>query len=205
MASRKQQPAAERTTIPAGHARAAFVARGRRVRVINTHGTQVVDCWAFNADDTAEYMSMEHCRVSFERYRPRRGDTMVTNKRRPILEIMEDTANGAHDTLLAACDRYRYQLLGCEGYHRNCTDNLWEAMIGAGYKITETPSPFNLWQNTPVEADGAIRPNPPCYRKGDFIVMRAKMDLVICLSACPQDITPINASRPRNAHFELLP
>jgi hypothetical protein len=179
------------------------VKRGRKVRVINTHGTQVVDCWAFNAQHTAEFMSMEHCRVSFERYRPRRGDTMVTNLRRPILKILQDTANGAHDTLLAACDRYRYEQLGCKEYHRNCTDNLWEAMIGVGYKITETPSPFNLWQNTPVEPDDTIKPNPPGYKKGDYIVMRAEMDLVICLSACPQDITSINANKPRNAHFEV--
>ena len=49
---------------------------------------------------------------------------MVTNRRRPILKIMEDTAPGTHDTLLAACDRYcyRYELLGCKEYHRNCAD-----------------------------------------------------------------------------------
>lgn len=201
MATNRETPV--RVTIPARYARAAFVKRGRKIRVINTHGTQVVDCWAFNAQHTAEFMSMEHCRVSFERYRPRRGDTMVTNLRRPILKILQDTANGAHDTLLAACDRYRYEQLGCKEYHRNCTDNLWEAMIGVGYKITETPSPFNLWQNTPVEPDDTIKPNPPGYKKGDYIVMRAEMDLVICLSACPQDITSINANKPRNAHFEV--
>lgn len=193
-----------RITIPASHARAAFVRKGHKIRVINTHGTQVVDCWAFNAHNTAEFMSMEHCRVSFERYRPKRGDTMVTNVRKPVLKIMQDSADGAHDTLLAACDRYRYEQLGCREYHRNCTDNLWEAMIGAGYKITETPSPFNLWQNTPVEADDTIKPNPPAYRKGEDIVMRAEMDLVICLSACPQDITSINGHKPRNAHFEII-
>jgi len=202
MATSKSAP--ERITIPARHASAAFVKKGKKVRVINTHGTQVVDCWAFNAANTAEYMSMEHCRVAFERYRPKRGDTMVTNLRRPILKIMQDTADGAHDTLLAACDRYRYELLGCKEYHRNCTYNLWETMIGAGYKITETLSPFNLWQNTPVEADGTIKPNPPGYKKGDFILMRAEMDLMICLSACPQDITAINSNKPRNAHFEIV-
>ncbi len=44
----------------------------------------------------------------------------------------------------------------------------------------QLPSPFNLWQNTPVEAEGAIKPNPPISKKGDYIVMRAEMDLVIC-------------------------
>ena len=82
-------------TIPARYARAALVPKGAKVKVINTHGTQVVDCWAFNAADTTEYMSMEHCRVSFERYRPKQGDTMVTNRRRRILTIIEDTAGGA--------------------------------------------------------------------------------------------------------------
>ena len=128
---------------------------------------------------------------------------MVTNRRRPILKIMEDTC-GVHDTLLAACDRYRYQLLGCTEYHRNCDDNMWQAMIEAGYRPPETPSPFNLWQNTPVESDGSIGLYPALSKKGDYIVMRAEMNLVICLSACPQDITALNSQRPRNAHFQIL-
>ena len=200
----KQRNTPSRIMIPAAHARAAHVAKGSKIKVINTYGTQVVDCWAFNASNTAEYMSMEHCRVSLERYRPKPGDVMVSNQRRPVIKILEDTADGAHDTLLAACDRYRYEQLGCKTYHRNCTDNLWEAMISTGYKITETPSPFNLWQNTPVEIDGTIKPNPPAYRKGDFVLMRAEINLVICLSACPQDITSINGNKPRNAHFEIV-
>ena len=192
-----------RITVPARKAKAAFVRRRQKVRVINTHGTQVVDCWALNAEDMREYMSMEHCRVDLERYKPKTGDTMVTNKRRPILKILKDTREGAHDTLLAACDRYRYEKLGCKEYHRNCTDNFWEAMVDLNLKPIELPSPFNLWQNTPVEADGTIRPNPPESRKGDYIEMRAEMNLVICLSACPQDITSICGNRPRSAHFEI--
>ena len=77
-------------------------------------------------------------------------------------------------------------------------------MIGAGFRPTETPSPFNLWQNTPVEADGSIGQYPAASKKGDHIVMRAEMDLVICLSTCPQDITRINSGRPRSAHFQIL-
>ena len=193
-----------RITIPPRQARAAFVKRRQKVKVINTHGTQVVDCWALNAEDMREYMSMEHCRVDLERYKPRTGDTMVTNKRRPIIKILEDTREGAHDTLLAACDRYRYEKLGCKEYHRNCTDNFWEAMVALNLKPIELPSPFNLWQNTPVEADGSIRPHPPESKKGDYITFRAEMNMVICLSACPQDITAICGNRPRSAHFEIL-
>ena len=45
---------------------------------------------------------MEHCAL------PRRsspaGDALVTNRRRPILTLVEDTSPGLHDTLIAACD-----------------------------------------------------------------------------------------------------
>ncbi len=189
--------------IPARHARAAFVRKKTLVKVINTYGTQVVDCWAFNPENISEFMSMEHCRVALDSCWPQVGDTMVTNQRRPILKIVEDTC-GVHDTLLAACDRYRYEQLGCKEYHRNCTDNLWQAMVEAGYKPTDTPSPFNLWQNTPPEEGGRIGQYPAASKKGDYVVMHAEMDLVICLSCCPQDITKINSGKPRAAHFEII-
>ena len=41
-------------------------------------------------------------------------------------------------------------------------------------------------------------------KKGDYVDLKALMNLVICLSACPQDILPINSNRPRNAHFQVL-
>jgi hypothetical protein len=194
----------ELTTIPARRGKAAFVAAGKKIKAINTHGTQVVDNWAFNAQDLREFMSLEHCRVTFMNYRPRVGDSMTTNRRRPILTILEDTSPGVHDTLMAACDRYRYELLGCEGYHRNCTDNLWESMVEAGYHPTETPSPFNLWQNTPMEADGVIGIYPTVSKPGDHVLFRAEMDLVIVFSACPQDIMPINDNAPNEAHFQII-
>ena len=196
--------AVTRITIAARHGKAAFVRKNQKIKVINTHGTQVVDCWALNSDNLGEYMSMEHCRVDLERYKPKTGDTMVTNRRRPILKILEDTCEGSHDTLLAACDRYRYEKLGCKEYHRNCTDNFWEALVKLNLKPVELPSPFNLWQNTPVESDGSIKPNPPESRRGDYIILRAEMNLVLCLSACPQDVTSICGNKPKNAHFEII-
>ena len=105
-------------TIPARHGKAAQVAAGQVIRVINTHGEQVVDTWAFNRHDMTEFMSMEHSRATLRRLIPRVGDALLTNHRRPILTVLEDTSSGIHDTLMAACDRYRYQELGCAEYRR---------------------------------------------------------------------------------------
>jgi uncharacterized protein len=80
----------------------------------------VVDTRAFNADDLREFLSMEHMRAYIDRIRPKPGDALVTNKRRPILTLVEDTFPGVHDTFIAACDIYRYQGLGCTKHHDNC-------------------------------------------------------------------------------------
>ena len=194
----------QRFTIPARRGAAARVTAGQRVKVTNTHGTQVVDTWAFNASDVTEWMSIEASRAWFMKLRAAVGDTFLTNQRRPILTLIEDTSGGAHDTLMAACDDYRYGLLGCKEYHDNCTDNLIAAMRQIGLAPPEVPSPLNLWMNIPVAPNGATTFAEPLSRAGDYVVLRAVMDCVVAMSACPQDILPINAGRPVEAHYEIL-
>lgn len=193
-------------SIPARRGKAAFVSAGQCVRVVNTHGQQVVDTWAFSQEDMTEFMSMEHSRTSLGRIMPALGQAMVTNRRRPILTLAEDTSGGIHDTLLAACDRYRYELLGHEGYHDNCTDNLAAALGELGLTAPETPSPWNLFMNIPVGADGSVGFEPPVCRAGDYLTLRAEMDCVVAFSACPQDMVPINGEDcvPTEAHFEVV-
>ncbi len=196
----------ETQTIPARRGKAALAAAGQKIKIINTHGQQVVDTWAFARDDLNEFMSMEHTRATLVKLMPALGDHLYTNRRRPILTLVEDTSPGIHDTLMAACDDYRYRLLGCTEYHDNCTDNLAAAMKEIGLKAPETPSPWNLFMNIPWSADGALAFEPPLTRPGDYVVLKANLDLVIAFSACPQDILPVNgkAGRPTEAHFQIL-
>jgi uncharacterized protein YcgI (DUF1989 family) len=192
-------------TIPARQGKATMLAKGQQVKIINTHGQQVIDTWAFNRVDLTECMSMEHSRASLSRIMAKVGDSMVTNRRRPILRLLEDTSPGIHDTLIAACDRHRYDLLGCRVYHDNCTDNLATALAELGLTPPKTPSPWNLFMNIPVQVDGRLSFEPPVCKAGDYLVLRAEMECVVVFSACPQDIVPINgvACRPTEAHFEI--
>ena len=168
------------------------LAAGQRLSVINPHGTQVGDFWAFNAADLGEYMSMAHVHTDLDSIFPRAGDRLVTNRRRAILHFAEDTSPGVHDTVIAACDAYRYQLLGCADYHDNCTDNLRQALIAIGERAPAIPSPFNLWMNIPVAADGGVGFLPTVSAPGDRVVFKAEMPAIAVISACPQDLVPIN-------------
>lgn len=198
-------------TIPARKGKACRLKTGQIVKVVNTHGQQVVDTWAFSAGDHSESMSMEHTRTALGRIMVKAGDSLVTNQRRPILTLVEDTSGGIHDTLLAACDRYRYQQLGVAGFHDNCTDNLAAALLELGIApaVTPspvTPSPWNLFMNIPVAIDGGLSFQPPVCKQGDHVLLRAEMDCVVAFSACPQDLVPINGvdCTPTEAHFQVL-
>jgi len=192
-------------TIPARRGMAARVGKGQRIKVINTHGAQVVDTWAFSAADATEWMSMEASRAWFMKLRAVLGDTFLTNQRRPILSLIEDTSGGAHDTLMAACDAPRYRLLGVEGHHDNCRDNLHAGLAALGVKVPATPSPLNLFMNIPWSAEGALAWAEPVSTPGSYVVLGAEMDLVIAFSACPQDLLPINGrtGHTTEAHFSI--
>jgi hypothetical protein len=151
-------------------------------------------------------MSNEHTRAHSLHMVPRIGDVLRTNRRRPILTLTEDTSGGIHDTLIAACDRYRYAFLGVEDHHDNCTDNLFAGMRELGLVPPEVPSPLNLFMNIPWRADGTLAfAAPPHPKPGGYVRLRAEMNLVIAFSACPQDILPINgnAGKPVEAHFTI--
>lgn len=192
-------------TIPARRGKATRLAAGQRLRVINTHGDQVVDTWAFVQHDLREFMSMEHTRATLLKMIPQVGDHLYTNRRRPILTLIEDSSPGIHDTVIAACDDYRYGLLGCTEYHDNCTDNLAAALFELGLTPPETPSPLNLWMNIPWTREGGLSFEEPVSKPGDHVLFEAKLDCIVAFSACPQDILPINGvgHAPTEAHFRV--
>lgn len=196
-------------TVPASHGHALRLRAGEALRIINTHGTQVVDCWAWNAYDLDEYMCMEATRVWTQRLNPRTGDSFVTNRRNAILTLTEDTSPGVHDTFMAACDLRRYELLGVRGYHRNCCDNMMDGMFSLGITPPRRNlASFNIFMNIRVQADGnSLATLPTESRPGDAITLRADMDCYVALSACPQDIVKIqgkNDNTPRDVAVQIV-
>lgn len=198
---------AELGLIPARHGKAVLLRKGETIEVINTHGNQVLDTWAFNANDVSENMSMEHTRSVNSRIYAAAGDVLSSNRRRPILRFESDSSPGRHDTLLCACNQAVYTELGVHNYHRNCQDNLYEALREFDVKPPSAPSPLNLFMNVTIGADGTVIRKPPASKAGDQVELVAEMDVIMVFSSCPQDITPINGPSltPSDAHYRIRP
>ena len=181
------------TIVPGSHARAIHVGATQAVKVVNTHGTQVVDFWALRADRPDIAMSMQHSRIRWRNLRPRPGDEMLDEERSTILTLVEDTSPGVHDTVIAACDPFRYAQLGAAADHRSCCTNFAEALAELSIvRSAPVPAPLNLFMNIPWDLDGNITFEPTVSAAGDSVLFRAEVDVIVIASACPMDIVPIN-------------
>ncbi len=192
--------------IPGGGAAALSLRAAQAVKLINTHGSQVVDTWCLSSRDATEYLSVEHTRRMLYRLYPRTGDALYSNRRTPLLELEHDTSGCRHDMLFACCDPWLYRYYGCPPGHANCRDNFLRALTECGIASEHVPNPVNFWMNVPVRDNDRLALDAPVSKPGDSIVLRALIDVVVIFSACPMDITPVNGEdrTPRSVAYEIL-
>lgn len=160
------------------------IAQGQVLKVVDPEGVQVSDLVAYGADDVREVISNGRTFDYEETLRLTTGNRLWSNRSNPMLEIIEDTV-GTHDFLLTPCSEATFRHFYPEHpIHRGCFGNLAEALAPHGIEPDAIPCAFNLFMNVPVAPDGAIRVDPPVSKPGDYIRLRAEMDLVIGLTAC---------------------
>ncbi len=190
--------------LPAARGAAYAVRAGQCATILNPYGTQVVDTWALALDDPFDHSAMEHTRSVNSNLFFEAGQRVMSVRRRPMLTMIEDTTPGHHDTLLCPCSAEIYRELGCTGHHRSCTENFHEAIAAHGLSLPFTPASLNLFMNVPVAFDGSLDRLPPRSQPGDRVTLRAEMDLLLVLSACPQDVTLINGSARTPRDIEVI-
>ena len=121
----------------------------------------------------------------------REGDQLFSTEGNALVTIVEDRV-GAHDIVSHPCDKGRYEIDFHAIGHPSCTDNLVRALAEIGVEDWWLPDPFNVFMNTVFLDDGRYFTEAAVSKRGDRIVMRAEMDLIGALSACPQDLYPAN-------------
>ena len=128
---------------------------GDRLRIVNTYGSQVVDLWAMAADDVLESMSMPHSRNPWYRLAPRPGDVLVTNLRRPILRLLEDSSPGVHDTLIPRATRRATGSSARRPITGRAPTTSTRALRAIGVEPPRAvPNAVNLWMNVVLQSNG---------------------------------------------------
>lgn len=160
------------------------LARGEVLRIIDPQGTQCADLLAYSAADVREVISNGRTFDYEETIKLTIGNRLWSNRSNVMLEIVEDSV-GTHDFLLTPCSEATFRHFYAEHpVHRGCFGNLAEALAPHGVEPDAIPCAFNVFMNVPVAENGALKVDPPTSKPGDFLRLRAEMDLIIGLTAC---------------------
>ncbi|MDQ2076309.1 urea amidolyase associated protein UAAP2 [Marinimicrobium sp. ABcell2] len=174
--------------------------RGQTLRILDLEGNQAADALFYNAEDPAEhYSAMNTIQAQGNLYLSA-GSTLLSNSNRPLLDIVADTC-GRHDTLGGACatesNTVRYDLE--KRCMHACRDS-WMLAIAEhpeyGIHKRDISHNINFFMNVPVTPEGGLTFEDGISAPGKYVELKAKMDIVILLSNCPQLNNPCNGYNP---------
>jgi uncharacterized protein YcgI (DUF1989 family) len=189
---------AQEIFIPASHARAFELKRGQVFRIFPLEDCQVGDCVFYNAHDYKEWFHVGQTWTynnlhgssskSFRHFysKPPRENIMLTT--------LEDTYPNHWGNMGARCTRKLYQQRDNLPDHRSCQDNLAEVLAPYGLGGDDVMDIFNVFMSVDLHADGRFTIKPSSVTRNDYIELRAEMDLLAAVSACPADTFPGNCN-----------
>ena len=171
--------------------------RGQILRVIDPEGEQVSDVMAFTKGDKAEKLSSGRSIDYNDTIYLTTGHVLYSSRSRPMFTILEDTV-GRHDFLLTPCSPETFEILyeGHKGYHPSCLENLTVNLAPFGILEDDIPTTFNVFMNVAVSPSGELDIRPPLSKAGDYVDLRAEMDLVVGVTACSAEKSNNHSFKP---------
>jgi len=177
-------------TIPGGWYWTCRLARGITLRIVNDAATAGVSALLWNADDPSDrFNPADTVKVQWTaRLGP--GTLLLSDMGRVLASITDDRC-GMHDGLAGgSTPQSNARKYGVGSSARNTRDNflLAAAKLGLGPRDVGPCATFFAPLVTDHEGrfvwkEGAVTP-------GDYVDLRAEMDLLVALSNCPHPLSP---------------
>ena len=105
-------------------------------------------------------------------------------------------ASGFHGTIGGCCssalNRKRYG----KPDDPSCRDNFLRELRRYGMGPRDMVANLNFFMYVPVGKDGAMDMGPSISKPGDYVDLRAEMDVLAVISNCPQMNNPVNDYNP---------
>ena len=177
--------------------------KGQRLRIVDIEGEQVSDFICYNLHDKAEYLSSGRTIDYAETIFLTKGHPFYSNRSNIMFDMIEDTV-GRHDFLLTPCSADTFRIIyGHTEPHKGCFGNLSQALKEYGITPDNIPISFNIFMHVTVDADtGKVSVLPPKSRAGDHVLLEARMDLLVGLTACSAGMSNNFAFKPIGYRIE---
>ncbi len=168
---------------------------GQILRIIDLEGKQAVDFLCYNAEDPTERYNapdtMKYAGTIFLT----EGHGIYSDMGRRLFTIVEDTC-GRHDTIGGCCSAQSNEIRYGVKDTPNCRQNFLRALAPFGLGKKDIVANLNWFMNVPVGLDGAMAIAEGLSKPGDYVDLRAEMDVLAVISNCPQTRNPCNGFNP---------
>jgi urea carboxylase-associated protein 2 len=181
-------------TIPPGWYWTARIPRGQSLRLVNDEAGPGLSALFWNAHDPSErYNAGDTVKVQWTA-RVTAGRMLLSDMGRGLASITADSC-GFHDSILGgstrASDAHRYSAEVPENPdRRNSHDNFVLAAAKFGLGVRDVGPCITFFAPVVTDETGRFQWRSEGLRRGDFVDVRAEIDLLIALSNCPHPLSP---------------
>jgi uncharacterized protein len=177
-----------RETVPGGWYTTMTLRRGEALRIVDETGRSSVSLIGWRKDDTSERINCADTVKVQWTAAIAKGRVLLTDMGRVLLSVIEDTS-GAHDLLVGgATPASTFAAYGA--VTRNTHDNFIGAAAKLGLDLRDIPPCVTFFAPVSVGTDGKFVWIEGRKHAGDFVDLRAEMDVLLALSNCAHPLDP---------------
>jgi uncharacterized protein len=189
-----ENAAIERRSVPGGWYTTVRLSRGEALRIIDDSGCASVSLIAWRMEDTSERINCaDTAKVQWSAALSK-GRVILSDMGRVMLSVVEDTG-GAHDLLVggstAASTLERFGAVT-----RNTRENFIAAAAKVGLGISDIPPCVTLFAPVTTGEAGRLVWRDGRKQAGDFVDLRAEMNLIAVVSNCAHPLDPNGRAAP---------
>ncbi len=193
----------DETVGPGGYA-SRVLNRGTRLRLQNLEGDACVSFIAYNADQPVERLNVaDTIKVQWNAYLSR-GRLLLSDMGRALMTIVDDTC-ARHDVFCGcsneATNTRRYGTGSSHSAFPNARDRFLVALAKHGLSRRDLGPSINFFRGVHVEEDGGTTLDGTPGSPGEYIELRADMNVLVVLANTPHvlddrpayTVTPVRA------------
>jgi urea carboxylase-associated protein 2 len=183
--------------VPGGWYMTTRLRRSEMLRLVDGTGTATPTLVAWREADPSERINLADTVKVQWTAALRRGRILLSDMGRVMLSIVEDTS-GAHDALMGGSAPDPRPSATDEPYRRSTRENLIAATAKLGLERRDIAPCISFFAPVSVDGAGRFQWQGGKKRPGDFVDLRAEMDLLVAISNCAHPLQP-------NSHAEARP
>ncbi len=190
-------------SIPPGWYWTGRVSRGQSLRIINEAATHGVSALFWNARDFSErYNAGDTVKVQWTAQLSR-GKLLLSDMGRVLASITDDSC-GFHDFIAGGSTRNSDSAkYGPDPTRRNSRENFVLAAGKHGMSARDVGPCVTFFAPVSVDEQGEFVWNSDALAPGQYVDLRAEMDLVVALSNCPHPLSPAREWQAQPVRFQI--